>query len=251
MIRFISNAAAFKAQIERVRRQQAAATVSALNATAFDIAKKDLPRNMARVFRAPVPFTLGAFMYHRAHAVGGGVFKAQVDYKYGGKGFRYGKRHYLQVQATGGVRPPKGVERKIAAGSGSQIFPKTLYPTASVPRDAYGNVSRGFWNRVLSDLKAQTEQGYAANRTAASLKRNKRYRKERYFYGGIGRASHLALGVWMRQGRKIVPVLMDAEDVRYTRRLPFEEINQRAVRARFPVYLARTRARQFGLRAAA
>lgn len=243
MISFRLNRAEFVRQLARQRRREALAAVSALNATAYDIVRKDLPRTMARVFDRPTRFTLNAFRYDKATLA---EPVASVVYRYGGKGARFGRRHYLVTQVEGGQRPPKAVETKLANRAralGAAGFPARLYPTAAVPRDRYGNVRTGFWNRVLSDVQAQTEQGYGANRTAASLKRNRNYRAQRFFIAGVGRSRHLAPGVWMRRGNRIAPVLLGADHVDYARRFPFWQVAERAVRRRFPLYLARARAR--------
>lgn len=229
-----------RAHISAVKKAQRAAVESALNATAYEIAKKEFPAAMRAAFSNPTQFTLSAFMYHRAMPVAAGLL-AQVVYKYN-PGSRL-RRHYLQVQTTGGIRPPKAIETLIwnKVSSRDPNFPRLLYPTKSVPRDAHGNVSRGFWNKVKADLQAASVVGDNSNRTARSTKRNKRYARERFFVSdGMG---SLAVGIWLRTGKgsaeRIVPVLLDAEDVRYTKRLDLERVHIAAVARHFPNYLAR------------
>lgn len=238
MLTFKSNGIAFRKQVGRVAQAQSGAVRSAVNATAFDVSQKDLPAAMRRAFKAPVRFTLKAFLYRKAVKVAGG-WMARVDYRYAGGHL---KRHYLEVQVYGGKRPPKAIEKLVSAKVKLPGFPRALYPTAAVPMDRNGNVRRSFWNRMLADLQAFSEVGFAANRTKRSGRRNKAYAKERFFIGAPG-VNRLPFGVWGRKGRDIYPVMLGAEHVSYQKRLPLWRIQERAIRHRFPLYLARAQQR--------
>lgn len=235
MLTIKTNGIKFAAQMRRLGKAQPKVIRNALNDTVRDIARNDLPRNIRRYFDAPTPFTQNAFYYERATSAGAGHWKAFVRFKYDRRSSRFLKRHYLEAHVFGGTREAKGVEKLIVARLARPGFPKQFYPTEHVPRDRYGNVTRGFWNRVLSDLQAQRDVGTTSNRTARSVKRNKRYKRERFF---IPAPKHrLAPGVWMRRGRKVFPVLIGTKPQRYAKRLPLFEIEARAVRHRLPYYV--------------
>lgn len=249
MLTFKSNGVKFRRELARAAKAESIVIRNALNDTVRDVALKDLPRNIRRHFDAPTRFTQRAFYYERAVPAGGGHWKASVKYKYGSKGFRYGSgaapgtRHYLETQVFGGARAPKAVERLIAGKVNRPGFPRQFYPTSYVPRDRHGNVTRGFWNKVLSDLQAQRQVGSTSNRSAASMKRNKRYRSERFFIPAASRTD-LAPGVWVRKGREVHPVLVGTKAMRYRKRLPLFDIERRAVRHRFPLHVKRGQAKQ-------
>lgn len=147
---------------------------------------------------------------------------------------------WLGAEIYGGSRSLKASE-KLLQTSGKMPTGQFLVPTRNAPLDAYGNVSRGVMQKILSDCRAQFDT--LNNTTAASTKRRLGVRKSfAQFYFSTwpvnGRTSHLKPGIWQRTyigaHTAIRPVFLFASRVRYRVRLPFNEIVDGAARARFP-----------------
>lgn len=199
----------------------------ALNFTAAE-SRKELRAEMEKVFDRPTRFTLNGMFVQQATRV---RLEAAVFFKdFAPKGTPAGK--YLLAQVEGGTRRQKRSERAFAlAGlSGNRGF---WVPGSGAPLDAYGNISGPMMVRILAEVKAFGEVGYTANKTAASAKRNKRYRKFNYFVAPPG--GHLAPGVWKREGREVTPILIFVEAVDYRKRFDFFGKGETFAKLRFPI----------------
>ena len=108
-----------------LNRQMAFATALALNDTARDV-QKELTGQIGQIFDKPTPFT------ERSMAVLSRANKANLTAVVGAKDVQAG---YLQIQATGGVRVPKG---------------KTVLVPVKVKRDRYGNIPRNELRKLVA-----------------------------------------------------------------------------------------------------
>lgn len=147
------------------------------------------------------------------------------------KGTAAGK--YLMPQVHGGERSDKRFERSLQRSSwlskGRQLAP------ASGVRgqlDAHGNVPRGIYTRILSQLRASADA--TQNQTGRSGKRGRRSGREQYFYGNPGGKGR---GVWVRLpggrvlgGRMrstIAPLFLEQRPHTYRPRFAFFDIAER------------------------
>lgn len=234
MIVIEDNLSLFLNTLEEARRQYQFAAIVAATRTA----KATVPFLSGvtqRVFDRPTPFTVNAFWFRSATNANP---VAEVGIKdFASKGTPAIK--YLRAEIFGGTRRQKRSEKAFArtALSGNRGF---WVPGPGVTLDAYGNVPGSVIRRILSDVRADGEVGYLANRTARSVKRNKRYRAERYFVPTL--ASGLAPGVWVerpRGSRRIMPALLFVTGVSYTRRFDFFGEGMGFARLQFPIELER------------
>lgn len=201
----------------------------ALNFTAAET-RKVLRAEMERVFEAPTRFTLNGMFVQQATVARP---EAAVFFKdFAPKGTPAGK--YLLAEVEGGARRQKRSERAfgLAGLAGNRGF---WVPGAGAPLDANGNIPGPVMVRILADVKAFAEVGFVGNRTKSSTRRNKRYRQTRYFVAGPG--SHLAPGVWERDGRTVKPILIFVAEASYRKRFDFFGVGETFARARFPIEL--------------
>lgn len=211
-------------QVEREQIPFAQAQAATKLARAALIAVKDA---MRKDFDRPTPYTLRAFYVKPA-------FKrdpsAEIRAReFAGKGTPGWK--YLAPEAFGGSRRQKRFERALEAALGTSDF---TVPGRGAKLNAYGNISQGNVEQILSALgAAETKGGYRANRTARSAKRNKR-RQDTYFIGHSKRDGRTAIYRVVSSGR-VEPVLVfTAHPPSYTPRLPYVETVQRSVAANAP-----------------
>jgi hypothetical protein len=211
------------------------ATAYALTKTA-QAAQRTVVSEMKRVFDRPKPFTLNGTYVKPATKRD---LRALVKLKDGYLGEHAGESRkgtvdkYLAAQVKGGTRRPKAFE-KLLINRG--LMPPGMYavPTSSAPLDPYGNVSAGYFNRVMSQLAIATDS--LTNVSAASRKR-RRTRTTGFFvaYPGREKTKHLAPGIYERIGvgfgKAIRPIFIYTDNApRYRVRLPFDQIVMRTVR---------------------
>ena len=102
--------------------------------------------------------------------------------------------------------------------------------------DRYGNMARSQIIQILSALKAFGEQGYTANRSAASSKRN-RNQPEFFAIKPNQRRGGLVPGVWQRykfaQGNAVKPVLIFVSGAKYRVRFKFHDVARRIANREF------------------
>lgn len=180
-----------------------AATV-ALTRTARDTAQVFMPQYAAKVFDRPTPYTLNAFYYQPA-TLDKTAFEIGIK-NFGGKGTPASA--YLMAEIVGGQRAMKRSERLLSTLIGTDGY---WVPGPGLKLDAYGNVSGPLITAMLSDLQAQYDVWQ--NRTSNSVKRNKQYANRRFFLvdansSPIGRDGSLRTAIYMRQGNKVIPMLI-------------------------------------------
>ncbi len=216
MLAITLNATSFKAGLLKAQRDIDFAKVVALTRSAKATAEM-LSGEARRVFDRPTPFTINAF-YTRPATMA--QPQAEVGIKdQAPKGTPAAK--YLLAQIEGGTRRQKRGERALQrAGMFGNGF---LVPAMGIKLNAYGNIPGPTMVRILSDVKASGEQGFTANRTARSTKRNRNYKAERYFVARPGDpdTAHLKPGIWVKRGGRILPALIYISRVTYRPRLDF------------------------------
>ena len=195
-------------------------TAYALTKTAQDI-KAAERRSMEDVFDRPTRFTLNALYMKPA------TKRDLVSEVYFKEGFgSIPAWRYLGPQVEGGPRRHKAHElRLIRAGLMEQG--EFAVPGKGVKLDAYGNISGGTIERILSQVGAAEQMaGYKANETAKSRKRKAKKNIGRYFVlrpGAAGRMNRdVRPGIYYRAGlREMVPVIVFVRAPKYQKRFPF------------------------------
>jgi hypothetical protein len=187
------------------------ATARALNDTAADglVALQD---EMKAQFDRPTRWTLNAFMVWRADKR---TLRAEVKERPS-----VGKRHYLKVQGTGGVRPSTGIENALRSRAGYAGHIGSVAPARGARLDASGNWSNGERNQALSGIRAQRDA--TANTTARSKALAKNRGRGDYFVPKPG--SGLSPGIYRRQGKVLTKVLNFSEaGASYGKRIDWRE----------------------------
>lgn len=146
--------------------------------------------------------------------------------------------NFLSPQFFGGQRNLKSFERQLIS-AGHMDKGHYAVPARDCPLDQYGNVRVALIVRILADLQvSERTAGYNRKRTAASTKRNARYKNARFFVPERG--SHLHPGVWQRNpmDNSIKPMLLFVRMRIYGRVINFHETVQRVAEERFARYFA-------------
>jgi hypothetical protein len=184
---------------------------------------------MPRAFDRPTPFTLHSVFLKPATK---SHLEALVWFKdWAPKGTPAGE--YLKAEVFGGERKQKRFEKGLVA-AGLLKGGQELVPASGVPLDAFGNVPRTIYNRILSQLHAQNDR--AQNETARSRARNPKNRSSggRYFFGDPG---HRGIGIWERftfaVGSAIRPVFIATTPPVYHERFAFFSVAEQAVEANY------------------
>jgi hypothetical protein len=205
------------------------ATAYALTQTAKQ-AQENIRQEMRRVFDRPKPYTLnGTFIIPARKDQLFAVVKLKDGYAglNNQEGARGTPDQYLRAQVKGGERKPKAFE-KLLINRG--LMPPGMFaiPTNAAPRDPFGNVSAGYFNRIMSQLRIATDP--LSNATPASKKR-RRTRTAGYFvaYPGRMQTKHLSPGIYERIGTgfgsAIRPIFIYTDSPpRYRQRLDFDGV---------------------------
>lgn len=210
------------------------ATAYALTQTAKQ-GQENIRLEMRRVFDRPKPYTLnGTFVIPARKDKLFAVVKLKDGYTEPTNvdGKRGTPDQYLRAQTKGVPRKHKAFE-KLLINRG--LMPPNSYaiPTSAAPLDAFGNVSAGYFNRIMAQLRIATDP--LSNATARSGKR-RRTRTAGYFVAYPGRTAtrHLAPGVYERIGTAfgsgVRPIFIYTDSPpRYRLRLNFDGIIKRTV----------------------
>lgn len=238
-------AAALRGETEKSIRR---AGVIAATRTAQAV-KAAIRAEMPKAFDRPTPWTLDSLFVDPAR------FEQQtpearvwVKEDAGGKGVPPTK--YLLPEVEGGARGWKRSERAFQA-IGLLQADQQMVPAAGAPRDAYGNIPRGFIVQMLSYFSAFNAAGYTANmskRRRAKLADRQRTADGYLKIGGVeyfisrgrgmwyGRLQHLPAGIWSRKGihgSDVTPVILFVRRASYRPRLDFADIARRVDREVF------------------
>jgi hypothetical protein len=184
---------------------------------------------MKRVFDRPTPFTLKSLYLQGATR---SRQEARVWFKdFAPKGTPAGK--YLLPEVHGGNRQHKRFEG-LLQHAGLLPLGRSLVPASGAQLDQYGNVSRGLYSKILSQLRAQFDS--SANETTRSRGRSRgRQRGGRYFYGNPGGKGR---GIWERFtfgfGSAVKPVFLEVSGTpSYRRRFDFFGVGTRVANEAF------------------
>lgn len=200
----------------------------ALTRTAKD-AQPAVQARMQKDFDRPTPYTLNSTYVLPAKKTDP-VPTADVYFKNeSSKGTPAAK--YIAPEVFGGHRGQKRYERALRA-AGRLPAGMVTVPGSGAQLDKYGNVPAGLINAMLSQLGSNPD----AYQNATGSKRSRRTRKVRgqFFIGRPG-GGRLPLGVWLRQGDKLVPFLLFVKQATYTKRLGFREAVAETFEQRFAI----------------
>ena len=201
------------------RRDLPKAEALALNWLAYD-GMRDVRAKMKVVFDRPTARAIRGIVYDKASERN--PVSAVVV---GGSGRKGGlpAAAYLGPEIHGGMRRHKSFEEQLI-GRGLMARNQVAVPADRAPLDRYGNMTQGFLNRVMRDLRIDY-RGAGATRVASGSKRRKRRTKPNQFFVPEGR-SDLFPGVWFsgRSEREFYPVILFVRMTSYSERLKFNEI---------------------------
>ena len=180
---------------------------------------------MHRVFDRPTRYTLGALRTKRPSMAD---LTAEVGFK---EPWAPRSTKYLTPQVEGGSRRVKAFEKMIQQRvtirnpqGGGRAYPAgTMFvPGRGARMNAYGNISPGQIQQILSGLKAQSDR--YQNETAPSRKRAKRTSR----YWATSR------GIWLIEGQKMTMVLVVVKaKPQYAKRYDFYELANSFARSIF------------------
>lgn len=211
------------------RKQMPYAVMLALNETAKG-GRMAVQKEMDRVFDRPTPYAKRGVVYDRATRQN---LQAAVvvtgDRTKGG----LPATAFLGPQIEGGLRRHKAFEQQLVQ-RGLMASRELAVPATRAPLDRYGNLTQGFLNRVMADLLIEYRgAGATRKRTDTSLKRNKNYKKARFFVPKRG--GHLFPGVYQREPSTdaIFPVILFVTSKPYRIRLHLRQVVERHVIASF------------------
>ena len=204
---------------------RAAKQVPFVTAFALTNAMKDAREaereTMRSVFDNPRPFTLNALQVRPATKQN---LSAELGFKEGFGSIPAWK--YLGPQVQGGTRRHKRFEILLIR-TGIMRSNEFAMPGRGCPLDGSGNVSGAYITRLLSALGAQSDR---MQNTVKRPKRSTRKRNLDYF---VLRGTKAPDGVYLREGRSAVPILIFVKGVSYTKRFPYYEKGRTVVRSAF------------------
>jgi len=203
-----------KAELARYEKQIPFATALGLTRTA-ELAKRALEDEMRSVFDRPTRWTLNSLRLFPAKK---GNLVARVWMKNDAEKSTPPTR-WLNPQIEGGKRQDKRAERLLRDRG---ILPdgKYVVPGRDAKLNAYGNLSRGQIQKVLSGLGAQFDK-YQNSTNSARSAANRRA----YFVLGRGDS---AIGIAQRTGRRSIKIILAfVSRPRYSQRLDFYGVGER------------------------
>lgn len=220
------------------QRQVPFATALALTKTAKFVQQK-IKEEIPRVFDRPTRFTLNSTWVRPATKA-----RLWAEVKIKDEVARaVPPIRWLAPQIYGGSRGPKGFEKALLRMG--KMPPGFAVPASSMPRDAYGNVSKGQIVKILADLQALRDPlDRTTDRSRLRRRRSRTKRAQFYFstHPVNWRTAHLKPGIYVRTefgfGSSIRPVMLFVPAVRYRKRLRFFEIADQSARMRFPIEFA-------------
>ncbi len=210
------------------RRQIPFVIAKALTATAQD-SQTAIKQALPRVFDNPTPYTMnGTFVKSATKA------RLEATVKLKDESFKGTPANkYLGPSIFGGQRNVKRIER-LLTGRGILPAGMAVVPGEGAKLDAYGNMSRGQFSKILSQLKANTDR--YQNETVASRKRKSKNSKGRYFAGAPA-GGRLPEGVWERtsfaRGTAIKPVLIFVNVPSYRKQFDFFGLVDKTIKSKF------------------
>ena len=202
------------ADLKRLGPQSNAALALALNEVGAE-AVKQLQGEARTVFDRPTPFTINAFrvLYAKASRPEAAVWIK--DEKIGAGGGQ-APEAWFSPQVYGGDRRVKQSEKRLREKG---ILPSGMFlaPGPGARMDAYGNLSRGQMQQILSGLSADNPSGstIAASQSRRSLKKG---HAKAFFVLKRGKRP---IGIAERRGKTMALVLSFVRQPNYAARFDF------------------------------
>ncbi len=162
----------------------------AINRTA-KIVKKEMVKEMKRVFDRPTPFALKSlFITPATKEKLQAIVWFKDEYSVGISGTPAIK--YLGPEVYGGPRSAKAHEKRLRAAGilGSRMFAVPGNDNDEI-LNRYGNINGGRIKQMMSSLSLNRDIGFKSNITARSRRRNRK--RARYFVLGGNRSRPLAI----------------------------------------------------------
>lgn len=222
-----------RAKIAAASKQGTLRTAKAITFTAEE-AQKEVVARMRQVFFQPTSFTLNSVFKTSATPEKLSSFVGLKDQAFKG----VAPVIWLAPQVYGGGRELKRFEQNLQSAG---VLPHGWYamPAGGIKRNRAFNLNVGQLQKVLSSVRAQRDA--LSNTTSRSKMRNTDVGK----YFAIKRQdSHLKPGIYLRTGTDSVkPIfIFTSKSPHYTVRLPFYEIVEELVNARFAYNFERLKA---------
>ena len=226
---FNSNLASVNAKLANLAiRQIPFAASKALNQTGKELLAFNKIQ-MRRKFKDPVRYTLNAFRLVRSKKTN---LVAEVRRKDKPAG-----KHYLDVQAKGGVRPKKAVEKKMDFRLPYNGIVQAVLPTSRTARRGQ-NISIAWVNKALAGVG----QSYASEAYTKAERGKKPTQYPRYWVSEPGQGKSKTGGVYRQNSKRGKPQkLFHILDYlpSYTKRLPFKDYMTKQARLSFPKNMRR------------
>lgn len=247
MSKLIHNGATILRTLQNAAKQTRYAAVLAINRTLFAVQDAER-REIDLVFDRPTPYIRKSVRVEKLDLRderGEGAVVIDSSY-FSERGVPAEK--ILRTQIQGGDRHQKRFE-VVLRRAHIMYADEVAVPTPHAPRDRYGNVPGSYITRLLSYLRAFSEQGYTANITDKRRARLKagtaRSRGVEFFvsrgpgtwYGAgawqQGRYQNLHRGIWMKThsgfGTAIKPIFLFVDAANYERRFKFYDVASRTI----------------------
>lgn len=212
--------------LQKQQKQVRFATAVALTRTA-GIAKREVVDAMRKNFDRPTPYTLRSIFTKRATALKLEA-SAYVKDDYIGGGQNLSTAELLKHQFSGGKREAKRSEwrfRQAGLMSGNEF----LVPAKAAKLDAYGNVSKGQMQQIMSQVRVGLDPYAYASKSKRSQRNQTKAGEYFWSHGSTrGHNGNLPRGVWLRKngGRFLQPVLLVVKAPNYRRRIDLDKIRQ-------------------------
>lgn len=145
-------------KLDRIQAKQLPfATALALTNTAKGLLSEQ-KREMKRSFTKPVAYTLKSIAYQSANKKDRPIQSRVFFREFSGKGTPAYK--YLTPNIAGTRRRQKRHEKLLSQKVGRKIY---TAPASGAPRNAAGNITGGYYTKILSQVQAFGEVGFRAN----------------------------------------------------------------------------------------
>ena len=232
--KFDSNSKQINAKLANLAmRQIPFAASKALNQTAVELEKLNRMQ-MKRRFDKPVRYTLNAFRvdYSNKRKLVAGVRRKD---KPAGK-------HYFEVEAKGGTRPYKAIEKMASGITGGNKF---IIPTSQGRgKMKNGAINAGEVTRAMSAIGASPSSNPFSRRRQDRAAKTRAGQKNpsQYFVTPAGTGKNKSGGIYKRTpaGRKVTKIfhIIEPKPI-YEKRLPFNSYMMKQAKLSFPKYLRR------------
>ncbi len=250
----ISGMDGVQAMLESISQRRINAVVAtALTRTAVEVKSAELAE-LNSVIDRPTPYTQNSMYVKSATADNLVAEMGLKDDLAGGSGTPATK--YLLPQVDGGQRHIKRFEKALQA-AGSMPAGTVAVPVSAAKLDAYGNISRGQINQILSQVGTELTAGY--NRTLTKGTDQASRTKQRNAYGRAGgqfvaikvQKGRLKPGIYLAEARnfgaklglgrtgKLRPVVMFVRAANYKPRFDFHGVAERVAAERLKIQVTR------------